>query len=155
MTPATFDADRDTPRIEKQIGGDLSSYSPDLKAFSAHGGKIVMYHGWADPLLSPYNSIAYVGQVDATMGKATREGFLRLFMIPGMGHCGGGPGTDSFDGLAAVQAWVEHGAAPSSLMASHMSKGVADRTRPLCPYPQVATFKGSGSTDEAASFVCR
>ena len=155
MTPATFDADRDTPRIEKQIGGDLSSYSPDLKAFSAHGGKIVMYHGWADPLLSPYNSIAYVGQVDARMGKATREGFLRLFMIPGMGHCGGGPGTDSFDGLAAVQAWVEHGQAPASLMASHMSKGVADRTRPLCPYPQVATYKGSGTTDEAASFVCR
>ncbi len=155
MTPQAFDADRDTPRIESRIGGDLSSYDPNLKAFSARGGKIVMYHGWADPLLSPYNSIAYVQSVDARLGKSPRERFLRLFMVPGMGHCGGGPGTDSFDGLAAVQAWVEHGQAPQSLMASHMTKGVADRTRPLCPIPQVAAYKGTGSTDDAANFVCR
>ncbi len=155
MTPATFDADRDTPRIESRIGKDLSSYDPDLKAFNARGGKIVMYHGWADPLLSPYNSIAYVQSVDAKMGQAARTSFLRLFMVPGMGHCAGGPGTDTFDGLAAVQAWVEHGQAPPTLAASHMTKGVADRTRPLCQYPQVAVYKGSGSTDDAANFACR
>ncbi len=72
-----------------------------------------------------------------------------------MGHCAGGPGTDTFDGLAAVQAWVEHGQAPPTLAASHMTKGVADRTRPLCQYPQVAVYKGSGSTDDAANFACR
>ncbi len=154
MTPQTFDADRDTPRIESRIGGDLSSYDPNLKAFAARGGKIVMYHGWADPLLSPYNSIEYVRQVDQAMGGGKRSGFLRLFMVPGMGHCGGGPGTDQFDGLAAVEAWVEHGNAPDSLMASHMTAGVADRTRPLCPYPQAAAYKGSGSTDDAANFAC-
>ena len=155
LTPAGFDADRDTPRIERRIGGDLSSYDPNLKAFRARGGKVVMYHGWADPLLSPYNSIDYYGKVGAAMGPAARDGFLRLFMVPGMGHCGGGPGTDSFDGLAAVQAWVEHGQAPPTLLAAHLTKGVADRTRPLCPYPTVAAYKGAGSTDKAASFVCR
>ena len=155
LSPASFNADRDVPRIEKKIGGDLSSYDPDLTKFSARGGKIVMYHGWADPLLSPYNSIAYVGKVDGVMGKAKRESFLRLFMVPGMGHCGGGAGTDQFDALGAVQSWVEQGQAPSKLLASHMTHGVADRTRPLCAYPQAAVYTGKGSTDVAANFVCK
>ncbi len=113
-----------------------------------------MYHGWADPLLSPYNSIAYYRAVQGALGAGPTDRFLRLFMIPGMGHCQGGPGTDKFDGLAAIQAWVEQGHAPSQLLASHMTKGVADRSRPLCPYPQVARYQGKGSTDDAASFRC-
>ena len=153
-TPETFDPDHDIPILEKDVGPTLSSYDPDLKAFNARGGKIVMYHGWADPLLSPYNSIAYYRQVQATVGPAPTAGFLRLFMVPGMGHCTGGPGTDQFDGLSAVQAWVEKGEAPTRLLASHMNKGVADRPRPLCPYPLAAKYKGAGSTDDAANFTC-
>ena len=153
-TPQTFDPDRDTPILEKDVGPVLSSYDPNLAAFKARGGKIIMYHGWADPLLSPYNSIAYYHDVQTTLGVGPTAKFLRLFMIPGMGHCQGGPGTDTFDGLAAVQDWVEKGHAPEMLLASHMTRGVADRTRPLCPYPQVARYQGKGSTDEAANFRC-
>ena len=79
----------------------------------------------------------------------------RLFMAPGMGHCRGGEGPNTFDMVAALEAWVERGQAPNQIVASHATNGVVDRTRPLCPYPQVAVYKGSGSTDEAANFVCR
>jgi feruloyl esterase len=78
----------------------------------------------------------------------------RLFMVPGMGHCGGGDGTTNFDMLAALEQWVEQGKAPERITASHGTNGQSDRTRPLCPFPQVASYKGSGSTDEAANFVC-
>ena len=153
-TPETFDADRDIPLLEQDVGPILSSYDPNLSAYKARGGKIIMYHGWADPLLSPYNSIAYYHAVQAALGSGSTDRFLRLFMIPGMGHCQGGPGTDKFDGLAAIQAWVEQGHAPSLLLASHMTNGVADRSRPLCSYPQVARYQGKGSTDDAANFRC-
>ena len=153
-TPETFDADRDIPALEQDVGPTLSSYDPNLAPFRGRGGKIIMYHGWADPLLSPYNSIAYYHAVQAALGAGATDHFLRLFMIPGMGHCQGGPGTDKFDGLAAIQAWVEQGHAPSPLLASHMTNGVADRSRPLCSYPQVARYQGKGSTDDAANFRC-
>lgn len=151
-TVASFDPDRDLPVLERDHGVSMSAYDPDLSAFKVRGGKVIMYHGWADPLLSPYNSIAYFESVQAKMGPS--DSFLRLFMIPGMGHCAGGPGTDTFDGFAAIQAWVEQGKAPDVIQASHMSRGAADRTRPLCPYPQVARYMGSGSTDDAANFSC-
>ena len=79
----------------------------------------------------------------------------RLFMAPGMAHCSGGEGPDTFDTLAALEQWVEHGRAPDQIVASHSTKGVVDRTRPLCPYPQVAAYKGTGSIDEAANFTCK
>lgn len=103
---------------------------------------------------SPYNSIAYYCAVQRTLRPASADRFLRLFMIPGMAHCQGGPGTDTFDSLAAVHDWVEKGRAPDLILASHMTQGVADRTRPLCPSPQAARYQGKGSTDLAANFRC-
>ena len=89
------------------------------------------------------------------MGVRETAGFARLFMAPGMQHCAGGVGPNTFDAVAALEQWVEASTKPAQIVASHMSNGVVDRTRPLCPYPQVASYKGSGSIDEAASFVCK
>ena len=89
------------------------------------------------------------------MGGKETDDFARLFMAPGMLHCGGGVGPNTFDAVTALEQWVEHGKKPAELIASHAANGVVDRTRPLCPYPQVAAYKGSGSIDEAASFVCK
>jgi len=92
----------------------------------------------------------------ALLGGASRiNNSQRLFMVPGMAHCGGGEGTSTFDMLAAIEQWVENGKAPEQIPASRVADGQVVRTRPLCPYPQVAVYKGSGSTDEAASFVCK
>lgn len=82
------------------------------------------------------------------------QDFFRLFMVPGMNHCAGGPGPSNFDMLTALEQWVEHGVAPRSVIATHLSSGAADRTRPLCPYPQVARWNGKGSTNDAAGFAC-
>jgi feruloyl esterase len=91
-----------------------------------------------------------------TLGGVDRiSNSIRLFMVPGMNHCSGGAGTSSFDSLAALEHWVEQKKVPEQILGSHLTNGVVDRTRPLCPYPQVAEYKGTGSTDEAASFVCK
>ena len=100
-------------------------------------------------------SINYYDSVVKTMGGAAKtKDFARLFMIPGMGHCQGGPGTDIFDNVGVLEQWVEQGAAPDKISASHMTHGVVDMTRPLCPYPEVARWTGSGSTNDAANFAC-
>lgn len=101
------------------------------------------------------NSIRYYESVEEVMGGDETRDFARLFLAPGMGHCGGGPGPNTLDGLAAVEAWVEKKQPPQQIVASHATNGRTDRTRPLCPYPQVAQYKGSGSIDEAANFVCQ
>ncbi len=132
----------------------LNSTEPDLTAFKRLGGKLVMYHGWLDQNISPRNSISYYENVEEVIGEETRD-FARLFLAPGMGHCGGGPGPNTLDGLSAVEAWVEKKQPPQQIVASHATNGQTDRTRPLCPYPQVAQYKGSGSTDDAANFVCQ
>jgi feruloyl esterase len=88
------------------------------------------------------------------LGARAVKNSLRLFMVPGMGHCNGGDGTDSFDMLSAIEKWVEQGKAPDRIEAARVRDGKTDRTRPLCPYPQVASYKGWGSTDDAANFVC-
>jgi feruloyl esterase len=157
-TVRTFDPDRDIPVLEKQLGATLDAASPDLHRFQAHGGKLIMYHGWADPLLSPYNTLDYYGSVVQTMGgQQATDGFLRLFMVPGMEHCRGGAGPNTFDAVAPLDDWVEHGVPPERIIAAHTGADgkQVDRTRPLCRYPQVARYKGSGSTDEAASFSCQ
>ncbi|HEY1948881.1 MAG TPA: tannase/feruloyl esterase family alpha/beta hydrolase [Bryobacteraceae bacterium] len=134
----------------------LNAMSPDLKAFRDHGGKLIQYHGWSDPQISPASSPAYYKSVVAEMGGGEDvEKFYRLFMVPGMAHCGGGDGTSSFDMLSAMEQWVEKGKAPDQIAAARRKNGTVDRTRPLCPYPQVARYKGSGSTDDAANFICR
>jgi len=115
-----------------------------------------MYHGWADPQISPFNATTYYEQVVKAAGGAGKiGGSYRLFMAPGMAHCGGGEGPNDFDKIGTLEQWVEKGKAPDQIVASHAKGGAVDRTRPLCPYPQIATYKGSGSVDEATSFACK
>jgi feruloyl esterase len=151
----TFDFDRDvalSDRIAKDI---LNATNPDLKTFFEHGGKLLQYHGWSDPLISPRNSINYYESVLNTMGGASKVNeSYRLFMVPGMAHCHDGDGPNQFDMISALEQWVEKGKAPDQIIASRIRDGKTDRTRPLCPYPQVAIYKGTGSTDEAANFSC-
>ena len=151
-----FNTDTDPARLEKGESSQIDARNPDLKAFFARGGKLLMYHGWADPQISPLNATAYYDQVLKASGGAGKiNGNYRLFMAPGMAHCGGGEGPNDFDKVAPLEQWVEQGKAPDQIVASHAKDGKVDRTRPLCPYPQIATYKGSGSIDEAASFVCK
>ena len=147
-----LDFDRDAPRL-KWIAQVLNATDTDLAGFRDRGGKLLMWFGWADPALNPLMGVEYYEAVVKKMGPATRD-FFRLFMLPGVFHCAGGVGCDSFDRLAALTDWVENGKAPDGLAASRMEKSKAGRTRPLCPYPQVAKYKGSGSIDDAASFTC-
>jgi feruloyl esterase len=153
-TTETFDGDRDIPPLQAELGPTLNSYDPNLAAFARRGGKLILYHGWADALITPENTLNYYEQVEATVGGDVRS-FARLFMAPGMGHCSGGSGPFSFDGLKPLVDWVENGRAPDSIVAAHLDgAGKSDRTRPLCPWPKVARHGGAGSTDEAASFTC-
>ena len=133
----------------------LNATDPDLSAFKALGGKLILWHGWSDQNIAPQNSINYYNSVVNDQGSDTETmDFMRLFLAPGMGHCSGGLGPNVFDSLTPLTQWVEKGTAPTQIVASHLTAGVVDRTRPLCVYPQVATYKGSGSTDDAANFEC-
>ena len=151
-----FDFDPDIVRAEETDNNTINALDPNLKPFLDRGGKLIQYHGWADPQISPGNSTQYYTRVLERLGGAgSVRASYRLFMAPGMGHCGGGEGPNTFDMVRALEQWVEQGKAPDEIMASHSTNGVVDRTRPLCPYPQVAAYKGTGSTDEAAHFACR
>jgi feruloyl esterase len=138
-----------------RLGPILDAIDPDLTAFKRLGGKLIMYHGWIDQNIAPRNSINYYESVvEAMGGKGKTQSFLRLFMAPGMQHCGGGPGPDTFDSLGALEKWVELGIPPRKIIASHLTGDVVDRTRPLCPYPEVAQYKGGGDSNKARNFVC-
>jgi feruloyl esterase len=150
----TLNFDGDVAKAMKKDGGVLSATNPDLRPFFAHGGKLIQYHGWTDQQVMPENSINYYKSVVATVGAAKVDASYRLFMAPGMNHCGGGDGPNKFDMLGAMEAWREGGKAPDAVLASHATDGHVDRTRPLCAYPQVAKYKGAGSTDEAGNFAC-
>ncbi|MBI2739516.1 MAG: tannase/feruloyl esterase family alpha/beta hydrolase [Rhodospirillales bacterium] len=132
----------------------LNATNPDLNGLRTSGGKILMYFGWADTALPPVMAIDYYLKAVATNGLATPE-FFRLFMVPGMFHCRGGVGPERFDAMTALINWVENGVAPATIVASQVDKGKVVRTRPLCPYPFVARYSGSGSPDEQASFACK
>ncbi len=152
--------DNDMDFTDAKLGSLFNAINPDLQDFRANGGKLIQYHGWADPDITPLNSINYYESVVRLIGEGSNHGlrdtqeFYRLFMVPGMQHCRGGPGTDSFRMLDELERWVEKGIAPDRVGASHSANGKVDRTRPLCPYPMEAQWKGTGSTDDAANFVC-
>lgn len=150
----TFDLNRDLGRTA-HMSAILSPLDPDLRTFKGAGGKLLMYHGWADPAISAYGTVAYYDRMTKTVGgQDEAQQFARLFMVPGMHHCSGGPGPNEFDMLTALESWVEKGTAPTSILATHTTDGKVDRTRPLCAHPQVAVYKGSGSIDDAANFRC-
>jgi feruloyl esterase len=150
----TFDFDRDAAYADSKMTM-VTANDPDLSAFKQRNGKLLMYHGWADPVVPPEDGIAYYESVEKAMGGAQKtSAFFRLFMVPGMGHCSGGPGPSAFDALGALDKWVAQGTAPDRIVASHSAGGTVDRTRPLCPYPQAARWNGTGSIDAAASFAC-
>ena len=153
-------------RIDRLLDADEAN----LTAFRARGGKLILYHGWSDPALPPLETVRYYERVRAKMGSERTRGFVRLYMVPGMQHCGGGPGTDDFGTLpagqanphtslsAALERWVEQGIAPGAIIARKraLEHGTARtvRTRPLCPYPDVARYRGSGSLAAATNFTC-
>jgi feruloyl esterase len=152
----TFNFDSDAALTAQAHGGVMNALDPNLKAFLGRGGKLIQYHGWSDPQISPGNSVEYYTSVRKELGSAAKvEDSYRLFMVPGMAHCGGGDGTSSFDMMAALKHWVEDKHPPDHIDASRVRDGKVDRTRPLCPYPQTAVYKGKGSTDDASNFVCR
>ena len=147
-----FDIDK-YPAQAEELRQIIDATDTDLSAFRRRGGKLLMYFGWADPQLNPRMGVEYFEQVVGKMGDSTGD-FFRLFMVPGMFHCGGGVGTSVFDAATPVVKWVEAGKAPDRIEASRVVSGQVVRTRPLCSYPEVARYKGSGSIDESANFNC-
>jgi feruloyl esterase len=147
-----FDIDKYSDKVE-EVHQVIDANDPDLSAFRKHGGKLLMYYGWADPQLNPMMGVEYFERVTEKMGPNTQD-FVRLFMIPGMFHCGGGVGTSTFDAATPILNWVETGKAPERIEASRVISGRVVRTRPLCPYPKVARYQGGGSIDESANFSC-
>jgi feruloyl esterase len=144
----TLNFSSDIDRARKMDTDRINAVDPDLSAFRKHGGKLIQYHGWSDPQIPPESSVDYYRSVLEKMGAGV-PGFYRLFMVPGMAHCGGGDGASTFDILGALEHWVERGKAPERVLAS--GKG---RTRPLCAFPGVSRYKGSGNPDDAGSFAC-
>jgi feruloyl esterase len=154
ITPAAYERlfDQSVEQYSAVFGTD----NPDLTAFRDRGGEAIVWHGWADQLISAEGTINYYTRVQQKMGGAKKTAeFIRLFMAPGVGHCAGGAGPAPYGQLQALLAWVEEGKAPDTLPAARRDQsGAVTRSRPLCTYPLVAKYKGSGSTDEAASFAC-
>jgi feruloyl esterase len=154
----SFDLEKDIDRALLH-GKEIHAVNPDLAKFRARGGKLLMYHGWSDGgsdgSISALNTVSYYESVLKHMGP-NQDGWFRLFMVPGMDHCGGGTGPNQFNKLAALERWREQNEPPKSITAARVNEsGVIDMTRPLCPYPQRAVYKGSGSTNDAANYTCK
>jgi hypothetical protein len=154
LTPALYEQYWD--QSVEEFSAVLATDNPDLTAFRDRGGKIVLWHGWADPLIYPEGTIDYYNRVQKQMGGAENTAkFARLFLAPGVGHCGGGPGPPPAGQFDTVVRWVEEGVAPETLNAERRdASGGIVRRRPLCRFPLTAKYKGTGSTDDAANFVC-
>ena len=151
----SFDLKRDSAKANA-VDNDVDELDPHLGAFAKHGGKLLLYHGWADQQVAPGSSTEFYNAMAQASGDAAHTSdWARLFMVPGMAHCSGGEGPDQFDKIDVMEQWVERGRAPEKIVASHVTAGKVDRTRPLCPYPQVAHYSGSGSLEDAAQFSCR
>lgn len=170
-----FDYDKDTDRalsakvVGKETVAEVYNVKPDLTRFAAMGHKLIMYHGWADQQISPYASLEFYQKIVAKLGQAKTDAFLKLYMLPGIYHCAGGPGTGNFgaagpaispdaehDITTALDEWVAKKKAPGHFIGTHINAEtkMADRTRPICPWPQMAKYKGSGDTNDAANFTC-
>jgi hypothetical protein len=169
--PKSFNFDTDLKLTDDKFGADLNSMDPNLSAFKARGGKLIQYHGWSDAAIPAQGSVIYFASVQKAMGDT--KSFYRLFMVPTMSHCAGGPGATIFgnaggmeppqddadhDLVMALDRWVEKGTAPDRIVATgfvdgNPAKGVY-MTHPLCPYPQTAQYKGSGDVKDAANFAC-
>ena len=150
-----FDAETDIDTAVARIGPLMDAADPNLGTFVGRGGKLLLYHGWSDPGIPPGGTIRYYDAVRETLGAEASDSAVRLFMVPGMGHCAGGTGTDSFDAIAALDRWLQTGVAPGRIEAERIEGGERVRSRPLCAYPAVARHDGEGSTDETSSFSCR
>ncbi len=149
-----FNFNIDPPKTDF-MAAILNATSTDLSRFQKLGRKLLMYHGWSDETVSPVRTIEYYDDVQNRLGPKQTQNSIRLFMAPGMYHCGTGPGPDTFDYLSALEQWVEKGIAPEQMESTHFDlNGNPDRTRPLCAYPKVAQYNGSGSIDDAANFSC-
>jgi len=167
-----FNFGSDSDQIMRVLSAHIDAMSPDLRAFAARGGKLIMTQGWADAFNAPTLPVSYLMQVRQFMGSPDQ--FLRLFMVPGMGHCGGGPGPNAFGGpgqlpapitdarhdvVAALIGWVEQSHAPKTIIATHYDQNIPSRgiamQRPLCPYPQHSVYVGTGDSSKADSFICK
>jgi hypothetical protein len=147
-----FDWDTDWPQVTDKIAPLCDADDVDLSAFNNLGGKIIHYDGWADQATGPYQTFEYYENVLDFMGADVTEDFYKLYMIPGMNHCGGGSGCYDFAALFnALVGWVEYGALPTAYTGTRADGG---RTRPMCPYPEVARYLGDGSIDDASAFTC-
>ena len=167
----TLNFDAGVQAADRKLAAVLNATNPDLTKFRKRGGKLIIFHGWNDPAIPALNTVDYYRNVVARMGYEPAQRFVRLYMVPGMQHCGGGPGPDSFGAylrngadpehnmFSSLEHWVEHGKAPGEIIAtkykdaSKPSSGV-EMTRPLCPYPEVTKYKGHGDTNDAANFFC-
>jgi feruloyl esterase len=161
----TFDFDRDVARTDAELGPIINSNNPDLTAFAARGGKLILFQGWADAAITPWGTIQYYRDIQQKMHPDEAKRFVRLFMAPGMMHCSGGPGPNTFDAVAAIEQWREKNQAPETIIAARYADPTAAlagkplgeplSTRPLCAYPKVARWIGKGSPNEAQNYVCR
>ena len=158
-----------TASADQKMAAVMNATDPNLAAFKAHGGKLIIYHGWNDPAISALDTINYYNSVTAKMGQQNADSFVRVFMVPGMQHCAGGPGTDNFGAeisatptdaqhslTLSLEQWVEKGTAPTTIVATKFTQGTRtpSMTRPLCAYPQSAKYDGKGDPNSAASFTC-
>ena len=159
----SFSLNRDYPKAVAQMGS-LVDVGPDLRAFTARGGKLILWHGWSDARVPAERTVRYYGDVQRKIGGSLAKKSVRLFMAPGMAHCFAGPGPNKFDMVPELDRWVERGKAPEQVIATKFDNDLFAlaglptkplRTRPLCPWPKTAHYKGKGSTDDAANFACR